>query len=570
MLSATKVVWRKPWVMLANAWVMLPLGLVLSFCLVGLPIAARALKSLAHQMLRNARALRNEAAPPDPEKSYAGSICLIGWAIASFAMVAAGGLAAHALGDTSDLVRLPLQLLAGGLGAVVVSAVVAPLLFAPSLAVDGSKGLFAPFARSFEVAARRGPKQSVLLGAKVGLALALPHLLLGTLAYLLSTSSRPLDSLVIAGPVAAWIGAPRVLALLSVGYVETPDVASNGAELGEAARLRSLAWMIAPALIMLLGALTLAAISPTEMRRGDISEQPVRGMSGLALGATPRVGRLPNTSVTVRTTAHGIVVEAADGGGAGALDAGFDTTQAALWVDQRSDDGVLIPEYRVSVRSSHHFAFTMIDADGVRLDDSIADRTFGRLGGFGSGALGLGMLLLLFLTFTVGVELGSARTMSAPALLAGEPRGRGSLAALEGTLRVGDGSRVFYSPPSRLAWLLGRASGALRVEGEAWVEADGGAIRFRLPDGSAEVLGNVSGEGWDGKHVVLLSTFASSGVAGLRTAASAWPSDGRLTLGTCSDARNVLVDRAVKRASRVALPMLLSFGLACAAVLLNL
>lgn len=84
------------------------------------------------------------------------------------------------------------------------------------------------------------------------------------------------------------------------------------------------------------------------------------------------------------------------------------------------------------------------------------------------------------------------------------------------------------------------------------------------------MVGGASIDDWSGVHVVLLSRFPSAGVAGMRQAAATWPDDGRITLGRREDARRALVQRAVRRASRVALPMLAGVGVAVLTLVLAL
>ncbi|MBX3269317.1 MAG: hypothetical protein KF729_03595 [Sandaracinaceae bacterium] len=563
--STTRVLWRRPLKLIGNAWLLLPIGLALSSCLVGLPIAARAMKILTRLVADNARALRGQRPLDDPERSYAGSIALAGLLLLGGSAPTGAVLALHLGVALAEAAQVGLGLAVGFATPVVVGAALASLLFAPVAAVGGVDGPFAPFARSFELAASRGAHASLLTGAGVGAIFGAAFALLGGVAY--AVTDQPAAA-VLWAPLAALFAAPRALALLANLWAsveaEVPAYAGPSD-----ARLRALGWLVAPALLVVLGAFVAAAAVPRPMQsspagaaaRGITPEMLDRGLV--------REGRLPGTDVRVRVLERGIAIEADDGGGAGAIDAGFDTLAGVVYVDRRTRDGRPIDEYRVLVTNGERAAYTVVDARGVRLDDSLTRRTFGRLGQLGSIGLALGALLLLFLTFTVGAELGEAQTLAAPAFLGGE-RTAGGLAALEGTLRLGEDAHVVLTPPSAWARLVGRDGATLRARGEVWLEADGGAIRVRLPEGPVPVIGAGSAEDWDHLGVVLVSRFAARVVVGPRQGSAPWPADGRLVLGASDDARAALVRGAVRRASRIALPMLAGFFTAAAALLLSL
>ena len=229
------------------------------------------------------------------------------------------------------------------------------------------------------------------------------------------------------------------------------------------------------------------------------------------------------------------------------------------------DDGTFL----VAVSDGTRWGSTIVDANGVRLDDSITARVFGRLGRFGLLAFAAGMLLLLWIAFSLGSELGAARALDAPGLGQSGPVGA-SLSALEGTLRIGEETKLHYRVGSAWRRFVGRAgAGWLVPSGDAWVEADAGAIRLRLPDRPIEVLEG-SPDGWSGRTVVVLSRFEGFTTTGLRSASMAWPDDAVLTLGVRADAADALVRRAVRRAASVAFPTVAALGTAAATLVLSL
>jgi hypothetical protein len=295
---------------------------------------------------------------------------------------------------------------------------------------------------------------------------------------------------------------------------------------------------------------------------------------GFRVAAQPVALPVGDRSVSVRTTDDGVMVEAADGGGAGAIEAGFDTRQAALFV---TPGGFRDPpgSFEIEVTDGERWAVTLVDADGVRLDDSLSDRVIDRLGAFGALAALLGFALLLILGFVTSAEVGAARTLEAPKLLdATDPSAPPSLGtkALSGVMRVAEGSRLFYRPPNALRRALGAGTGGgiLRVEGEAWIEADAGELRFRLPDTDIPVAGAAPGAELTGREIVILSRFSDVSPSGLRTSSTPLPSDAQIVMGDRADAAAALVDRAARRASWLAAPTLIALGLASVAIVVTL
>jgi hypothetical protein len=174
---------------------------------------------------------------------------------------------------------------------------------------------------------------------------------------------------------------------------------------------------------------------------------------------------------------------------------------------------------------------------------------------------------VLFLAFQLGADLGAARALDAPELTDATRRG---LAGLEGKLRLSDGAHleVAYelSAPRKKPY---GADAMLHVDGDAWVEAHAGAWRFRLPS-HVPILGALSDPLRDGSSVVLVSRFARVSPIALREAASEWPSDGRLVLGTRADAARALSAKASARAAWTALAVLIGFAIAGGSLLVSL
>lgn len=569
-----RILSAKPGALFGNAWVLMPLLSLASFAILGLPMLARSVKNLARTALKSACIVHGREPPRwGSESSWAGFLGVLGMVTLGGGALAIAVVSTHYLDIEAPLVRFALTLLVGSLGYVLLGAALAPLAHVLFVAVSdgpGSRGVFGPLAASFEYAARRGPRQSLLDGARAGALLGVVNAAIGLALHALALAETAPGSALLAVPVAVVFGAPFALAAIADAHVQVDTEQRRDAEPSRApARLRALAWLLGPAIAGLLAMFAGASLVPSPMRHTDLDPDPRRGMRGVAISAESQRARLPGTSVVVRTTANGIAVEADDGGGAGAVDAGFDTTQSGLYVAQRTRGGVLQPSFLVAVTDGETWATTDVDMDGVRLDDSMAERTFGRLGAFGNGALAMALLLLLYLTFTLGSELGAARTLDAPSLSSDSARSSG-LKALDGTLRVGTESTLTYQPPGRLARLLGSAEGALTVTGEAWIDADAGQQRFRLPERPVLVLGGDAGRDWDGERVVILSRFTSGGVTGLRESSVVFPDDGQLTLGGRDDASELLVRRAIRRASFLNMPILLGLGAAAFTLLAQL
>lgn len=186
----------------------------------------------------------------------------------------------------------------------------------------------------------------------------------------------------------------------------------------------------------------------------------------------------------------------------------------------------------------------------------------------GLGALLSGIVLPLLALFRLGSELGRARVLEAPTLQGPSAGPSNSVKALSGTLRAPAGAVLRRRPAAPFLRLLGLRGPTLSVDGEWWVEADGGTWRFRLRS-KVPVLGDVKAAVPDG-DVVLLSRFTDASPTGWRDAYCDWPSDGRLVLGTREDAARELARRATRRATLLAAPALVALVAAAGILLANL
>ncbi len=558
MKRALSLLWDRRGPVVGLAMVVIPFGLLTSGCLIGLPVLAYGLGRLAAVLVGGARGEEEAQGRLRPS----GALSILAIACLAVAMVA-GGSAAELVSSS------PWVVVAGAFAsAVAVGAALSPFAFAPLVLADARGGVLASLSKSLELSARLGTRRQVALGA---LAAAVTS---GALLAVVALFRAGVDDLsgamraaaILAAPIGIIPGPPIAAALLSRAYAEASGGEGEGARLPASRRLRALFTVAVPALMMVAGTLLVAAFTPTPMRPVAMEEPVRRGIHGEGITVEAQRRMLPRAEVT--TTGHGVIIAAADGGGAGEVDARFDTHQSALFVEDGTRYGGAPGTFAVVVTDGDDWGLTLVNADGVRQDDSVAVRVLRRLGGLGSAALFVGLALLLLLAFKLGSELGEARALSAPDLHA--ERGRGTLAALEGTLRLGEGAEVRSLRGIRFRLVAGSPrlpSGAvLSVQGEVWLEADGGALRFRVPEGWVPVLGTVSGTISSGP-AVLLSRFSRVSPAGLREAGAAWPPDARLVIGRKGDAIEALVARASAGAAWLALPALVALVGAAARLL---
>ncbi len=545
--------------------VLLPAGVALSTCVVGLPIVSFALGLLIRVLLRSARRVHGVEAPTAASSRRVGSLAL-GGLLAVLVSMALGASTAAALSvDLAPPVRLGVGLLVAVASALAVGAALAPCAFVPLLVADRGLPVARALPLAFELAARLGPKRPASLGAQAAACIAVPVVVVAALLAGLLVDARDetpiVSSLLLVVPIALSVGPALAVALLSDAYV---DWLARGCALSTEhppARLRTLGLLLLPALALLGVALAVAALTPTRMR--EIPEEASVHRSSWpesALTASAVTRALPGGRAFARTTDRGVLVEAYDGGGAGAIGAPFSTSHAALWLRDGAPYGGPAGTNAVIVTNGERWAVAVVDTDGVRQDDGLGARVSARLGRPGGLALALGLASLLVLFARLASALGEARALEGPELPPGTAPHAGGLVALHGNVRLASGVQLTV-----------RGARA-RVHGDASIDADGGALRFRLPSGRDLPWLGAAPEGpvRDGAAILLVSRFEGGATHGLREVHRTWPSDGKLALGSRADAARALVDRATRVAAWMAVPALLALAWAAACLVVGL
>ena len=534
---------------LAISLVALPFGALSVWCLVGLPVLAFCFRALVVTHLEGAKAAAGDAVEISPPSRGVGVYPLFGL-LAGVVAIGAGVSVSLLLAERAGVHGWPVAYGAGFALCLAVGVVAAPLLFTPFCAADGARALAAPW-RSFAIAGALGPRRTALLGATVGATLGLPALVL---LYLFGAGrgAQLGAGAFLAAPFAIML-TPLVTARVAARYVEaTRGGVTARSEIRP--RLRGTLALLLPVAVALLAALVVAVFTPTPMRplsegelqialTGDHWSHDVTSIGGVSV---------PGTSLYMRTDYRTLHVVAYDGGGAGAVDMGFSPVRVTV-MDAAVMDG---PRGAFAVVASHApstGALTLIDADGVRLDDGLLDRTFGRLGAFSAGLLLLGLLGALGLLFVLGRELAEAHALDVPRL--DDAAGRGVLSGLEAPARLSDGATLEVS------------GGALHVDGDAWLEAD--AFRFRLP-ARVPLVGDPPEGPVTSPTLTLLSRFRGLGPASLREGPAPLPADARLVLGPLDAAAAHLAARATRHATYLAVPTFLCLAAPTVALLLAL
>jgi hypothetical protein len=436
---------------------------------------------------------------------------------------------------------------------LVLGLVVSPLAFMPFAAASHTRGTVTGAPHSYRVAIALGPIR-LLAGTLAANACLVVGVLVASVGRATGSKWPPLlGFLLLAGMVPVSFTIVRGLYLRGLtrfteGDPFASDEDGSGPRLTDLPRrVRAVAWSLAPASLGLAVALVAAAMTPTPLRdagRPDSRKCAVDGSHSL---------QLPSAQVTA--TSQGIRIEAPDGGGAGFVPAGFEADgRLPLHLRQRGDGS-----YEVRACTLRRAAFTIVDGQGVRLDDGIARRVLGRLGTLGGGALFIAFALFSALIGIVGRRLTEARYLAAPRLSPSErPDERigsdaGLRKALVGRLRI----------EGPLAVEDRRA----RFEGPAVLEADGGQLRVQLPP-SIELASHEAAERIeDGVQASLVSKFEEPlGGPSFRQGAVPWPDDGELIVGDVDDAAKRLLSRAERQASVLGVLLVLAMCVAAGTV----
>ncbi|MCC6874162.1 MAG: hypothetical protein IT378_07620 [Sandaracinaceae bacterium] len=475
-----------PGALIALALVLLPIGLLLSAALVGLWVLAWGYGRACTVLLTGA------TGRPAVHRYRAGALVLFG-----SGLVAAPVLAARVIGAEHGLLW---RLIAPPLAGALVGAVLAGWAFAPLCASEQTP---AGLVRSFELAVQGGFRNALALAAGLG----------ATAGALVVVASE------IAG---WWLGVPVIFIALPLlgGALVAGRYAVLGARAPSTevrASLRASAVLLVPSLLAFGMAAASAALTPAPMRPG-VATRGVWHDGGEQVW-------LQGTTVSARVVPGGVEVAAEDGGGAGLVPSDRPGTMVRAW---REGD-----HFRIEL-GGDEVRYTLVDRDGVRLDDGLDRRVLERLGIAGQAACGWGALLLAVFALYAGVRIGRAQALDAPPLAGGAGAGPW---ALEGVRRPGgQGPRVEGRP--------------LLLEDASFESA---SLRIRMP-ARARLLAGPEQVGRDNVPAVVVSRFEGVLRAGFRESASPpLPSDAWIVLGTLEQARAAMVGRAVRHAAWIAL-----------------
>ena len=382
---------------------------------------------------------------------------------------------------------------------------------------------------ALDVAVRTGGRQSARQRL-IWVLLATAQLVLPALALYAAGQGSALGWLALVG----WlVSAPTLTASMAKDYVRlrrlTPDVGAPTRLPSELRLLIASAGLVsAVGTAVVVGALLLP--SPARRQTVDpVDEGPL----------PTRVGPLGPHGLQVSALGErGLLIETADGGGAGRVAVPFDVANVIVepWPeDERrlGDD----TRYRIVASVDPTLgtgqAVVLVDASGTRLDDGFAAR-LERVGG-ARGLLVWCLVAIAWLGFFVFSlrRLATARRLVAITSADDLGEAAGDLRALDGHLRVNDGTLVVDGD-------------RLRVEGSGYVE--GTSLRVRIPSEGVRVLG--AEKAYDGAAVALVGEFSTLTSEGLRTSVAPWPQAAMLVVGGRNVAAHELTRAASKHAAR--------------------
>ena len=496
--------------------------------LAALPIAwPFAGRQLTQMVARSLRAFGVTAEAPPATGS--------GWT--TFAIGASGTVTTALLGsglvyraEAEPLVASLLWVVAGA----VAGALLSPLFLAPMIMAHHAASLSGALRGAWVLGARLGFPQLSGLGALIGVLLSsawmVPIFVFGDLGLLVAVPTLGL---------AAGLSSLAVARSYLKVHQGSPPPALGGP------LLRPLLLLVPVALCLAAATVSAAALpsrvhldAPAELRRGTTIVEGALDLGGPA-------GLVVDGSA--------MEVRVADGGGVGRLRPPY---PAHWWLRAGRTSYQGREAVAVVLLDGDHRAFvTYVDEDGVRLDDGLVERIGSRLG---SNGVGLIVLALAFLGLGASRALRRRADARLLTLDAHTPaRGAAGALALEGTLRVASGARV---------WVQGRS---VVVEGDASLVGKDGEPRVRLPEGAMELLGEAPDRApSDGDSACIVGDFESIRGLDFRAGASPWPRGGRLLLGSRSTALAELGDDAARRAAPWLGVSWVCFGLAALVLLL--
>jgi hypothetical protein len=288
----------------------------------------------------------------------------------------------------------------------------------------------------------------------------------------------------------------------------------------------------------------LLALSPAPMRT-VVNRRGLKAPDGWTTLDLRSNAVLPGTEVRVAAVEDGIVLSVPDGGGAGRVRGVAWPTAVRARPVRCGDDAC----FELVVEGSNRTARTVVDADGVRRDDSLFERVTRRVSPLSPCAalVALGCLAVAWRLASRSIAGAVVLTSTDEALHA---RAKGETRVLEG--------RLVAPAPAELRTV---GEGRLRVEGPAYVEADGLDLRLALPS-DAEVRlapGTSTATPSDGTRVAVVAKLPARR-HGYREGVLPWPPGAVLVPGGLEAARAAFaaqLDRTVAPLSVASLVALL-------------
>lgn len=500
------------------AGVALPVCAALSGCLIGVPLfAATALALVAHQ---TSRALANEGLPFAKRPSFAAGTLVVvyGMMLGFVSMIGAG------LGELVEYGHPARDWIIWGsvVGcAVVFQLFASPLMLLPHVLIDKGmpSSVSGALAKGLHAGSLVGYGPLATRGVLLVLMITGPPILVDTFG---------LTGLAVTG--IAWVLAPGLCSAgLATHYARVrPALQAAPEDPEEAPRaLRGVVGLAAVLTVACLGYVLYAVVAPLPMRRAAVPYYPDQPEHDPPEEQGHERYTLRN-GLTLEVAPGGVMVRAADGGGAGLVPTPEGDTPLHFLAHEDYDRitvEVTLDGYRGGM-----FAVTR---DGVRIDDDLGARLDERIGPLAAIFVGIGVLG--WLAFLLGLrDLAGMRSLRALRSAEDVSGGGDELRLFEGRLKVRDG---------KLRVRQGRAI----ADGSVIVES--GELRFRWPTDTWIPLETMDGDLRDGCHLALLGRFTSLARAGHREMFAPWPEDARALACDRSGAVGHLAGRAARRAA---------------------